>query len=148
MNEILCLCKEHGGPFTSVEEIEKALKETKDEKEQKKMLRNELLIRKQMCKRDHRENPALHKVNRMAVAQMKVNLGVLLSGNHKDIDDIVNFPDESMMLSVLDDPDNEGVAEEEEYEGDEEIPLNEPCAVIWVNSTGREWFIGMTRERE
>ena len=86
---------------------------------------------------------ALYKERRFGL----LALGVMLSGNHKDIDDIVNFPDESMMLSVLDNPDNEGVAEEEEYEGDEEIPLNEPCAVIWDNSTGRECFIGMTRER-
>ena len=83
-----------------------------------------------------------------AVAQMKVNLGILLSGNHdKDIDNIVHFPDESMMLSILDDPNNEEVIREEEYEGEEEIPLNEPCAVIWDNSNRQEWFIGMTRER-
>ena len=149
MNDILRICKEHGGPFTSVEEIEKALKNTKDDKEQKKMLRNELLIWKQMCKRDQRENPALYKENGMSVAQMKVNLGVLLSGNHeKDLEGTVVFPDESTMLSILDDPNYEVVVDEESSNViKHEIPLNEPCAVIWDNPNGREWFIGMAQER-
>ena len=113
------------------------------------MLRNELLIQKQMCKQDQIENPALYKVNGMSVAQMKVNLGVLLSGNHeKDLEGTVVFPDESPMLSILDDPNYEVAVHKDSSNVEEhEIPFNEPCAEIWDNPNGREWFIGMARER-
>ena len=114
------------------------------------MLRNELLIRKQMCKRDQRENPSLYKVNCMTVTQIKINLGILLSGYHeKDIDNVIQFPDESTMLSVLDDivdgVNEENMVEESVFEDD--IQLKEPCAVIWDSSIKREWFLGMTREK-
>ena len=114
------------------------------------MIQNELLIRKQMCKRDQRENPSLYKVNCMTVTQIKINLGILLSGYHeKDIDNVIQFPDESTMLSVLDDivdgVNEENMVEESVYEDD--IQLKEPCAVIWDSSIKREWFLGMTREK-
>jgi hypothetical protein len=54
------------------------------------------------------------------------------------------------MVNILDDPVVDEVNEDTMMvdESDEnDIPLNEPCAVIWDDSTKREWFIGMTREK-
>ena len=63
---LLDKCKEHNGPFAATEEVENALNVMKDEKVRKKMLRNELLFRKLICKHDYQENPALYKVNGMS----------------------------------------------------------------------------------
>ena len=74
-------------------------------------------------------------------------MDIFLSGNHeKDLGDVV-FTDEATMLSVLDDPHYEVVVNHSSNVQDDEIPLSEPCTVIWDNSNGREWFIGMIRER-
>ena len=62
-----------------------------------------------------------------------------------DVEENVIFPDESAMLSVLDDL--QVVVKDSSNVEEDELPLNEPCAVIWDNPNGREWFIGMTRER-
>ena len=147
LNIILRICKDHGGPFTSVKEIDVGMKTVKDEQERKKMLRNEILLRKSMCKKDCREHPDLYKVNSMTVAQLKVNLGILLSGNHEEeCDANVTIPDVDSMFSVLDNSLQEP-APPVETDVEDEIMLNEPCAAIWDNANGREWCVGMTRER-
>lgn len=67
------------------------------------MLCDELLFRKLICRRDFQENPSLYKVNYINDTEMNNNLGVLLSGDHKeDGDDDVEFPDESSILIMLD----------------------------------------------
>ena len=130
-----------------MKEIEDGSKTTNDEKERKKMLRNEILLRKGMCKRDHREQPDLYIVNNMTVAQMKVNLGILLSGDHEqDCDSDVLFPDLETMLSVLDVP-LEDATPTAVTNDEDEVLLNVPYTAIWDYASGREWCIGMTRER-
>ena len=146
LNMILRICKDHGGPFTSVKEIEDAMKTIQDEQKKKKMLRNEILLRKSMSRKDCRENPDLYKVNCMTVAQLKVNLGILLSGEHEvDCDADIMFPDAESMFDALDDSVDEPVPLL--VEGDDDILLNEPCVAIWDNVDGRYWCVGMTRER-
>ena len=149
---LLGKCKEHSGPFASVEEVESALQGIQDEKTKKTMLRNELLFRKLICKHDFQENPELYKVNGMSEKQMKLNLGILLSGNHdQDANEEVSFPDDnSILMSCATNDDQSASVDDvredvEIQEESEEIPLNEPCAAVWDTSLGRNWYIGMTR---
>ena len=79
------------------------MKIVKDEQEGKKTLCNEILLRKSMRKIIARKI-SMYKVNSMTVVQLKVNLGILLPGNHeKDCDVNATFPDVESMVSV---PDN------------------------------------------
>ena len=124
-------------------------KRTKDEKGRKQILPNELLFRKLICRRDYQGHPGLYKVNCMSETEMKINLGILLAGDHEeDSNEDVEFPDESAILSLLD-HDAESSDGEKENENittkQTSIPLNEPCAVVWDPPRGREWYIGMTR---
>ena len=60
------------------------------------------LFRKLICKHDFQENPSLYKVINMSEAEMKVNLGILLSGEHeKDSSLQIEFPDETEILDTL-----------------------------------------------
>ena len=55
-----------------------------------------------MFKRDYQEFPDLYKVNSKSVAEMKVNLAILLSGDHEnDCEENIEFPNEVAMLNVL-----------------------------------------------
>ena len=111
------------------------------------ILRNELMFRKLICRRDFQENPSLYKVNKITDTEMKINLGVLLSGDREeDADHIIEFPDESAFLSLVN-CDNEcdkmmDVTNGEKLQNEQTLPLNELCAVIWDTNDGREWFIG------
>ena len=75
----------------------------------------------------------------------KVNLGILLSGNHEEDCDAVTFPYAESMFSVLDNSVVEP-APPVETEKDE-ILLNKPCVAIWDTVKGREWCVGMTQVR-
>ena len=63
--------------------------------------------------------------------------GILLSGSYEQKENI-ELPDETSILQVLDDLCN--TVEEENATGQsvDEIPLNEPCAVIWDNACKRK----------
>ena len=85
----------------------------------------------------------------MSEAEMKVNLGVLLSEEHeKDSNQHSYFPDKTEILGTL-----EIYAKLEESDiGNKKldhlaasVPLNELCAVIWNTPCEREWYTGMTR---
>ena len=61
-----------------------------------------------MSAKDSRENPELYKVNCMTTAQMKVNLGILLLGDHRvDCDAEIKFPDADSMFHLLDKSEDE-----------------------------------------
>ena len=85
----------------------------------------------------------------MSEAEMKVNLGVLLSEEHeKDSNQHSDFPDKTEILGTL-----EIYAKLEESDiGNKKldqlaasVPLNELCAVIWDTPGERERYTGMTR---
>ena len=95
------------------------------------------------------QTPSLCKVNNMSEAEMKVNLGVLLSGEHeKDSNQQIEFSGETEFLGTL-----ETYAKLKESDNGNKksdpiaasVPLNEPFAVIWNTPHGREWYISMTR---
>ena len=74
----------------------------------------------------------------------------MLSGDHEeDGDEAIEFPDEGKILSFLEEEsigDEETVIDDSAEKGNE-VPLNKPCAVIWDEQNGREWYIGITRSR-
>jgi hypothetical protein len=82
---------------------------------------------------------------------MKLTLRILLSGDHfQDADEEIIFPDERSMLlscSAADDDDTVNGVDVEINEEPKEVPLNEPCAVVWDAPLGRNWYIGMAREK-
>ena len=75
----------------------------------------------------------------MTVAQIKINLWILLSGDYnKDIDAVIQFPDKFTILSVLDDLVDDVVNEDggmmvDESTDENDIPLNEPCDLGWCH---------------
>ena len=98
-----------------------------------------------MSRKNCRENPDLYKVC-LTVAQLKLNLGILLSGEHEvDCDADIMFPDAESMFDALGDSVDEPVPLL--VEDDDDILLNERCVAIWDNVDGRYWCVGMTRER-
>ena len=81
---------------------------------------------------------------------MKVNFGILLSGNREEqIDDNANiasiFPSESDIISAIYNIGDIQV-EDRDTNRPDKLPLNGPCIVVWDLSTGRDWFVGMVRD--
>ena len=147
VNTIISICKSHGGPFTTVKELNIAMKSTDDEKEKRTLLRNEILLRKDISQKDSKENPELYKVNSMTIAQMKINLGILLSGAHDNdnVDEKTVLPDIQNMFLELNHS-NDELPPTDSNETDD-MPLNELCVAIWDTGNEREWFIGMRKEK-
>ena len=114
----------------------------KDDKKQKQMLCNELLLHKLICKHDFQENPRLYKVNNISEAEMKVNLGILFSGEHdKESNQQIEIPNQTEILGTF-----ETYAKLKESDPlAVSAPLDEPCAVIWNTPHGRKWYTGLTR---
>lgn len=55
-----------------------------------------------MYQHNQKESPALYKLNSMSMTQMKIDLGIMISGNYgRDTNDIVYFPDKLEVLNVL-----------------------------------------------
>lgn len=147
-NEILKTCKSHGGPFTSVKELDMGLKSITEEKDKKKTLWNEILLRKELNPKDCKEFPHLYLVKSMSVAQMKINLGILLSGSHETpAEEEMSFPDADSMYDQLHQSGDSTSAVLVNTDQEDDVELNEPCIAIWDTQKGREWFVGMTREK-
>ena len=58
------------------------MKSINDEQEKKTLLKNEILLRKNISQKDSKENSELYRVNSITMAQLKINLGIILSGCH------------------------------------------------------------------
>ena len=74
----------------------------------------------------------------MTVADMKVNLAILLGEYHNtDLkEEELCFPDESDMMNILNSDQIVIPASESE------MVVGEPCAVIWDLPSGRDWYLG------
>ena len=142
---LLAKCKKHGGPFVSINELDSCLTNRSDEAGIKRILRLEISYRRHTSSKDFQFNPELYKVNPVSVAEMKVNLAVLLSNEHvSDVDDHsdqLQFPSEEDIMKVLQSS-NQTVHSPLSVE----FPINEPCVAIWDEENGRQWYIGMMRE--
>ena len=104
-HELLKKCKNHAGPFTSIEELHNCVGENNHRVEN---LRLKILYWKHSSPKDAQLNPKLCKVNQMSLISMKVNFGILLPGNREEqIDADANryiasiFPSESDIISAI-----------------------------------------------
>ena len=92
----------------------------------KRILKNEILLHKSMTVKYIRENPEFYKINCMTTAQMKVNLGILLSCDHIDCNAEIAFPDAGSMFQVFDQFKDESTPQLESDDDDgDDIRLNE-----------------------
>lgn len=165
IHTLLSKCKDHGGPFVTIDELEQCLMKEYTDDELRRILRREILFRKHTSLKDFHANPALYKVNKMPTVDMKVNLAILLGDDHMaDVtDDEPGFPNEDAMMKCLAESFteeavvattcvDESVAEDVQAQtpiADEstEIAINEPCIVVWDMPNGREWFLGFVRSQ-
>ena len=144
MKEILQASKKYGGPFTSVEDMESVLKQVNEEKE--KTFRNKLFILKDKWTNKITKLILIFTRLIIQLSQIESKFGILLSGSYEQKENI-ELPEETSILQVLDDPCNTVKKEYATGQSVDEIPLNEPCAVIWDNASGQKWVLGMTWEK-
>ena len=150
INVLIAKCKNHGGPFSTVKDLEEAMKRISEEGEVKRVLRTELLLRKHTSSRDFKQNPELYKVNKMEVKDMKFNLALLLSGEdgdgRKDLnEDDIEFPSEEEMLQMIT-ADTEASSPVDQIFPDA-IGISEPIIVIWDIKGYRKWYLGFVRKQ-
>lgn len=71
---ILCWkkCKDHGGPVTDVKELNQLVKNTSENK-LKKLLRQEVALKKMMHPNDAKEKPQLYKMILLSTEQITEN---------------------------------------------------------------------------
>ena len=70
-------CKNHAGPFTSIEELHDCVGQN-----------NDWILYWKHSSKGAQLNPELNKVNQITFSSMKVNFGVLLSGHREEQVDI------------------------------------------------------------
>ena len=137
---LLQKCKVWGGPFTTVDELQKCV-ETQDETKLKSILRTELCFRRHTSRRDFTSRPYLYKVNQVSSTEMKLNLAMLLSSDGKK-DSPADLPSEDDMLAVFDIKNERPVVQDEAEEDSTEVSINEMCVVIWDEKDWRKWYLG------
>ena len=142
---------------SSWSQIDDGMSKCKDENEAKRILLMELSLRKHTSSPDFKQNPALYKVNKVNVRDMKVNFALLPADDQvqrRDIsgDDIV-FPSEEEMLKVMKPCSEEEVPSticlEDEFSSTnshDAIDINEPVIVIWDTKGNRKWYVGFVRK--
>ena len=101
VQSLLAKCKKHGGPFISAEEVDQCLKDIKDEIEKKRILRVEILYCRHTSGSDAQQRPHLYKVNQLSLAEMKINIVILLTNSADELSDILPIPCEDEVLKML-----------------------------------------------
>lgn len=86
------------------------------------------------CRKDCREYPDYVQNEQLAVAQLKINLQILLSSKHK-IDTSAIFSDVQTLFNVLN-VSQEYVEESKNPNEEDKIAMNELCVSIWNNDNG------------
>ena len=121
----------------SINELDSCLTNISDEAGIKYILCLEISYRRHTSSKDFQLNPELYKVNQVSVAEMKVNLAMLLSNEHvSDVDYQLQFPSEEDIMKVLQ-SNNQTVHSPSSVE----FPINEPSVAIWNEENGRQWYI-------
>ena len=119
---ILRKCKIHGGPMTSLSELEAFMQDNKENKEKKKLLRLEIQYQKLTHKADFEGRPDIYKVNGLSEGEMFENLTVLLaSDSTTDETTDVLFDYGDKIMSIL----QSGHCKENEY------AINDSVIVVW-----------------
>ena len=134
---VLRKCKIHGGPLTSVEELENFVREKNTERA-KKCLRLEIQFQRMTHQGDSQERPDLYKVNGIDAVEMIANLAVLLSSDVvQDQGEDVIFDSEEQIMKMLEDK------EEIATESSQKFNPQDPVIVLWDEQNGgMEWYVG------
>ena len=141
---LLGKCKRHEGPFLCVEELENYLNNIKDEKEQKRVLQEEILYQQHTVIKDAQIRSQLYKVNRLTLTEMKVNFITLLGNHDQTPTELLLLPTEDDLFRIFQNTAHEA---EKNIEQPFEPLINEPFIVIWDEVGGRNWYIAMCREK-
>ena len=148
VQSLLAKCKKHGDPFISAEDVDQCLKGINNEIVKKRILRVEILYRRHISGSDAKKRPHLYKVTQLSLAEININIVMLLTNSADELSDIPPIPcdDEVLKMLSLD----QQVAAQNAYNTSEtaafEPKINEPCIVIWDQSDGRKWYLTMCRQ--
>jgi len=148
---LLHKCKSWGGPFTTIHELEEQVKIASDDNTLKTILRTEVSYRKQTSPRDYLARPHIYKLNQISTLELKINLTLILtseSGNN--IGDLPDMPTEEDMTQIFNitkvqaaQSSSSIVKAPISYVSQPEVPVNEPCIVIWDVGNVRQWYVGI-----
>ena len=137
--QLLQNCKSWGGPCTSVDELEKIIKEKPGKQEI--IVKNEMAYYAHTHKTDKIARPDLFKLNRISHQEKLENLVILLGDDvHISEATITNLPTNEEVMNVL-------LNTAMENNAASSLSLNELCIVVWQNSINKyEWYIGYIKE--
>ena len=131
-------------PILWVEELENCLNNIKDEKEQKRVLREEILYRRHSSVKDAQIRSHLYKVNQLTLTEMKVNFITLLGNHDQTPTELPLLPSENDLFHIFQNTEHEA---EKNTKQSFELLINEPCIIIWDEVGGQNWYVAMCREK-
>ena len=121
----------HGGPFISL--YSSSLKGIKDEIEKKRILPVKILYCLHTSGNDAQQRSHLYKANQLPLAEMKINIVMLLTNSTNVLPDIPPTSCEDKVLKIL--SLCQQMPAQNAYKTSEtcefEPKTNEPCIVIW-----------------
>ena len=121
-------------PFLWVEELENCLNNIKDEKEQKRVLREEILYRRHTSVKDAQIRSHLYKVNQLTLTEMKVNFITLLGNHDQTPTEPPLLSKEDYLFHIFQNTKHEA---EKNTEQPFETLINEMCIRIWDEVGGQ-----------
>ena len=141
LNNLVHKCKEHGGPFTQIEDLKELPKEST---KLKKILRTELQYQRIAHPKDSQDNPSLYKVNSLEIDVMISNLALILGAVDTGIGTV--FPTEDEVFSILSETNQSPTAahtiSSTNVLTSAEYTAGDIVAVIWdITEENRQWFL-------
>ena len=136
VDQLLGKCKQHHGPFTSVNEVKTLVQQ--NPKELKSFLRLEIQYQRVTHPRDAEARKDIYRVNKVTLEEMIENLVLILSDENEAQDCIV-FPSEEEIMEKLQ---NKEQASIDEVTDETTLVPNQPVAIIWDTKKRKQWYIG------
>ena len=149
INRLIAKCQTHGGPFSTLEDLQTGISQFTKEDDAKKVLRLELQLRRHTSSRDFKQNPELYKVNKMSARDMKFNLALMLSDgeDRTDLDeDQISFPSEEEMFQIVNatpTPSTPQDLPDPNSESSDCLNVNDAVVVVWDTKGGRKWYMAL-----
>ena len=139
VDQLLVKCKQHQGPFTSINEVKALVKNNPTEL--KSFLRLEIQYQRVTHPRDAEARKDIYRVNKVSLEEMIENLTLILS-DEIEAQDCIVFPSEDEIMDTLlkkEQASTDDVAVQSETLN---LVPNQPVAVIWDTKNRKEWYIG------
>ena len=133
VDALLIKCKNHGGPVTTVADIQ-AISD-------KSYLRQEVQFQRVTHPRDVAERPALYKINGLTADEMAANLITMLDSGLDDVASSI-FLCEDEIMTLLIEPLNEATSNNP-TSSKPTFEFQQPVAVVWDEpGDKKQWYIG------